>query len=288
MFPSIQQIEEVIESLEGVVYASLSAATPDMPGVRETFDRLWDDVSRFGPNLPDIHVRMPGLGDFHVPPPPPPPPPPKNVLDKLVDWCQENPWIVLGVGLGAGLLVGYGSHKYRVHRGQRVRHISTTSTSRERRQVVGASLISFLSITQAEGRYRPVVLGGDRPIGLPLILDLEKKGYIVITSVESSAAVESIESKTHGYVRALVLESANVRLPPFQTPFSSLNFPQARFCPDLPSLACVQSLPQVPSQLRGRPTCVSILPTIHPIRHLPPNSLCSIRPCSHAARAPPT
>lgn len=190
MFPSIQQIEEVLESLEGVVYASLSAATPDLPGVRETFNRLWDDVSRFGPNLPDIHVRMSGLGDFHVPPPPPPPPPPKNVLDKVVDWCQENPWIVLSVGLGAGLLVGYGSHKYRVHRKQRVRHISTTSTSRERRQVV-------------------VVLGGDRPIGLPLILDLEKKGYIVITSVESLAAVESVESKTHGYVRALVLESTN-------------------------------------------------------------------------------
>lgn len=48
-------------------------------------------------------------------------------------------------------------------------------------------------------------------MGLPLILELERRGYIVITSVESSAAVESIESKTHGYVRALVLESTNVR-----------------------------------------------------------------------------
>lgn len=65
--------------------------------------------------------------------------------------------------------------------------------------------------------YRPVVLGGDRPIGLPLILDLEKKGYIVITSVESSAAVESIESKAHGYVRALVLETTNVRYPVLQS-----------------------------------------------------------------------
>ena len=143
MFPSIQQIEEVLESLEDIVYASLSAATPDLPGVRETFDRLWDDVSRFGPNLPDIHVRMPGLGEFHVPPPPPPPPAPKNVVESLVDWCQGNPWTVLGVGLGAGLLVGYGSHKYRIHRRQRFRHISTASISRERRQVVGACLISF-------------------------------------------------------------------------------------------------------------------------------------------------
>lgn len=144
MFPSIQQIEEVLESLEDIVYASLSAATPDLPRVRETFDRLWDDVSRFGPNIPDIHVRVPGLGDFHVPPPPPPPPPPKGMVEDLIDWCQENPWTVLGVGVGAGLLVGYGSHKYRIHRRQRVRHISATSIPRERRQVIGAYLISSL------------------------------------------------------------------------------------------------------------------------------------------------
>ena len=215
MFPSIQQIEDVLESLEDIVYVSLSAATPDLPGVRETFNRLWDDVSRFGPNLPDIHVRVPSLGDFHVPPPPPPPPPTRTTVEKSIDWCQENPWTVLAIGLGAGLLVGYGSHKYRVHKRQRVRHISTASVPRERRQVIGAYLVSFLSALQAES-YHPVVLGGDRPIGLPLIIDLEKKGYIVITSVESSAAVESVESKTHGYVRALVLESTNVRPSTFQ------------------------------------------------------------------------
>ena len=39
----------------------------------------------------------------------------------------------------------------------------------------------------------------------------------MIASVESSAAVESIESKTHGYVRALVLESTNVRPPILRT-----------------------------------------------------------------------
>jgi len=151
MFPSIQQIEDVLESLEDIVYVSLSAATPDLPGVRETFNRLWDDVSRFGPNLPDIHVRVPSLGDFHVPPPPPPPPPPKSIVEKSIDWCQENPWAVLGLGLGAGLLVGYGSHKYRVYRRQRgVRHISTVSVPRERRQVVGAYSIPLLSAPSAK------------------------------------------------------------------------------------------------------------------------------------------
>jgi len=146
MFPSIQQIEGVLESLEDVVYASLSAATPNLPGVRETLNRLWDDVSRFGPNLPEIHVRVPSLGDFYVPPPPPPPPPPKTIVEKSIDWCQEHPWTVLGVGLGVGILVGYGSHKYRVHRKQKARHISTTSVPRERRQVVGACPIPLLLI----------------------------------------------------------------------------------------------------------------------------------------------
>ena len=80
--------------------------------------------------------------------------------------------------------------------------------------------------TQADGRNLPVVLGGDRPIGLPLILDLEKKGYIVITSVGDSASVESIESKTHGYVRALVLEPANVRSPSFN-PLQSAELPRS-------------------------------------------------------------
>ena len=55
-----------------------------------------------------------------------------------------------------------------------------------------------------------VVLGGDSPLGLPLILDLEKKGYIVVASVSTPEAVNEIESKCHGYVRALVLDPAEV------------------------------------------------------------------------------
>lgn len=54
------------------------------------------------------------------------------------------------------------------------------------------------------------MLGGDRPLALPLILDLEKKGYIVIASVATSDAVDDLEHKTHGYVRALVLDPSDV------------------------------------------------------------------------------
>jgi hypothetical protein len=56
-----------------------------------------------------------------------------------------------------------------------------------------------------------VVLGGDTPYGLPLIQDLEKKGYIVIASVSTPEAVDVLESKSRGFVKALVLNPSEVR-----------------------------------------------------------------------------
>lgn len=56
-----------------------------------------------------------------------------------------------------------------------------------------------------------MVLGGDTPYGVALITDLEKKGYIVIASVSTPEAVEVLESRTKGYVKALVLDPHEVR-----------------------------------------------------------------------------
>ena len=50
-------------------------------------------------------------------------------------------------------------------------------------------------------------------MGLPLILELEKQGYIVVTSVSSPEAVSNIESKGHGYIRALILDPNEVCSP---------------------------------------------------------------------------
>ncbi|KAJ3820634.1 hypothetical protein F5880DRAFT_1615398 [Lentinula raphanica] len=44
----------------------------------------------------------------------------------------------------------------------------------------------------------------DTPYGLPLILTLEQKGFIVITSVSSPESIEPLEKHCHGWVRALV------------------------------------------------------------------------------------
>ncbi len=56
-----------------------------------------------------------------------------------------------------------------------------------------------------------MVLGGDAPLGLPLISDLERKGYIVIASVSTPGAADLLERQSHGFVRALVLDPTEVR-----------------------------------------------------------------------------
>lgn len=190
MVPSIDEVEEYFQSLERFLTDSLVVASPALPNIREAVHRLWVDISRFGPpglsSFPDIHV--PGLGAFEVPPPPPPPPPPRTLVEKAGDWIIENPWksssIAVTALVGAGLLAGYTTfHMTHAHK----RRVRSTTVTPEKRQVV-------------------VVLGGDHPLGLPLIIELEQKGYIVITSVSTPEAVSSIESKGHGYVRALVLD----------------------------------------------------------------------------------
>ena len=56
------------------------------------------------------------------------------------------------------------------------------------------------------------MLGGDNPVALPLILALEKKGFIVIASVATPEAVDEIEQAGKGYVKALVLDPFEVRI----------------------------------------------------------------------------
>jgi hypothetical protein len=209
MVPTMEEIEDYLESLEELFFTSLSAATQDLPHIREAVYRLWEDVSRYGPSgLSNIHI--PVLRDFQIPPPPPPVPP-KSFLERSVDWVGVHPWktsgIVVGV-LGVGLLVGYASAQRRSYRVMRVK-----SATRERRQVVGAlfSDVSIIRMFIIDG-WPLVILGGDHPLGLPLIVELEKQGYIVITSVSSASSVDVVERACQGYVRALVLDPCEVHI----------------------------------------------------------------------------
>lgn len=145
MVPSVDEIEEYFQSLEHFLIDSLAAASPDIPNIREAVNRLWVDISRFGPpglsSFPEI--RVPGLGAFEVPPPPPPPPPPRSLIEKASDWFVEHPWKSSGIAvtvLGVGLLAGYTTYRMTHYHKRRLR--STTVTP-EKRQVVGVYLYSL-------------------------------------------------------------------------------------------------------------------------------------------------
>lgn len=56
------------------------------------------------------------------------------------------------------------------------------------------------------------MLGGDTPLAGPLLASLESSGFIVIATVSNADAVAELESRYHGYVRALVLDPKEVRL----------------------------------------------------------------------------
>jgi hypothetical protein len=85
------------------------------------------------------------------------------------------------------------------------------------------------------------VLGGDNPLALPLILALEKKGFIIIASVATPEAVDELEHAGKGYVKALVLDPFEVRpCLPGSSHFSHTMI--ARYNSDLPSLLGLRSI----------------------------------------------
>ncbi|KAJ7438448.1 hypothetical protein FB451DRAFT_1303450 [Mycena latifolia] len=175
MGSTMEQIEEYLEDM----FQTLE----NMP---HTIQQLWLDITRYGPQIPSFpEVHLPGgLGDFEIPPPPPPPPP-ASWIERSTAWVHENPRQTTGIvaGVVGTALISYGAVYMRKLKARRLR-----DKAHERRQVV-------------------VVLGGDTTaMALPLILDLERKGYIVITSVASADFGENLERRCQGYVRALVLD----------------------------------------------------------------------------------
>ena len=163
LLPTIEQIEDYLESVEELVVSSLSAATPDLGQVSEAIHRLWQDVLRHSPQA--VPATLKGLGAFEVPPPPPPPPPPKSFWENTADWVADHPWTTAGIGVGvvgAGLLVGYASP--RIHRRARVgarKHAAGgAAPSTERRQVI-SEYDSDCSVEYA--RQKPVRPGLYQP-----------------------------------------------------------------------------------------------------------------------------
>ncbi|KAH7104030.1 hypothetical protein BKA62DRAFT_695381 [Auriculariales sp. MPI-PUGE-AT-0066] len=162
--------------------ASLPASASDLA------NRIWQDIARYGPPLPQT-VSVPGIGSFELQAPPPPPPlAPPHWVDTTLDWVGERKVLVASAGLGAAAVVGYGLFRLRRAR-VAARNARAAAAARGRRRVV-------------------VVLGADSALGRQLVVDLEASGYIVIASASSPAAVEELERKAHGYTRVLVLDPA--------------------------------------------------------------------------------
>ncbi|KZS88373.1 hypothetical protein SISNIDRAFT_479952 [Sistotremastrum niveocremeum HHB9708] len=190
MVPSRDEIERYLEELDEWVITSLHSVTPEIPPLSTIAQRIWNDLAKFGPPaLPQI----PGLGSFEVPLPPPPPPPPKGLSEKISEWIVDHKWKAAAVGVGfvvgSGLLAGYAGYW------RRTRILSKSKKNGGRKRVAGIPAL--------------VVLGADSLIGLPLVLDLEKSGFIVIASVASPEAAENIQNQGHGYIRALILDPSD-------------------------------------------------------------------------------
>jgi len=109
-------------------------------------------------------------------------------------------------------------------------------------------------------------------LALPLIVDLEKKGYIVITSVATLKAVETIERECHGYVRALVLDPDEVCIIYKVVYISRLMHFKAWNDTDLPPFPRIDTVPPFSYQYSGRSSRFPILTPLHSLCHITSHS----------------
>ena len=145
MMPTIDEVEQYFEAVECLFADALAAASFDLPNVREAVNRLWIDITRYGPpgitSLPEIHGGR--LGPFELPPPPPSTPLPRSLTEKAGDWLKEHPWIVSGVvvsTVGVGLFAGYCVLSTRYPSRRRIKPAAMVP---EKRQVVGTLRYPF-------------------------------------------------------------------------------------------------------------------------------------------------
>ena len=150
--PTRDQIEDYIESIEEYVSTSFTTVAPDIQAITDAINRLWFDITRFGPpELPSLQD-IPGLGNFEIPPPRPLPPPPELTwMEEVQEWTGRHRLTTAAVCVGLGLAVAYGAvtlhSRSRVQvAGRRVR-----GEGAARRKVVGTCarlLVFFMILTK--------------------------------------------------------------------------------------------------------------------------------------------
>lgn len=202
------------EELNAYVDAYVEAVTDYIQGVGdhlgEIYGRLASDVER---HLPGVTV--PGLGSFEIPAPQPALELTANTeplswyqLGFIEDERTRRRVMIAGVAsLGLGL--GWGTWSYLRSRNMKRKRKESLDKSKLRREVVGKL---FQSPSLRYLTFYIVVLGGDTIAGPALVHSLEKRGYVVITSVSTPDAVDQLEKKSKGNVKALVLNPKEVLL----------------------------------------------------------------------------
>lgn len=110
-----------------------------------------------------------------------------------------------------------------------------------------------------------VLLGGDHPLALPIIHELEQQGYIIIASVESPEYVQELERKCNGFVRALALDPSDVSI---HTPKSCIYI--AYVCFPTSQIRFLSSCARLPQPCRADSPSMH-LATLMP--HRPPNPI---------------
>ncbi|KIM28967.1 hypothetical protein M408DRAFT_329012 [Serendipita vermifera MAFF 305830] len=174
--PSQEELEEYLAALSDYAHTVHHQ-------IQDVYHRLASDIQRHGP------YTVPGL-TFEIPAPapviePPAPPLPWYQLGFIEDDTTRRRVAIAAVA-GVGLSIGLGSWTYlKIQDGKRKRKDSI-DRHKMRKEVV-------------------VVLGGDTLVGPALVHALEKRGYVVIASVSTSQAIEQLEKKSKGNVKALVL-----------------------------------------------------------------------------------
>jgi hypothetical protein len=204
MLPTQEELDAYVESVTEYV-KSVSDSLYDLYG------RLVSDIQRHGP-WPVVSV--PGLGSFEVPAPqppldPPPAPLPWYRLGFIEDAEIRHRVMIAGVA-GVGLGIGWGTWTYIRHKNSKRKRKESLDKSKLRREVVGKPLLQ-LGATYAHCPLPfQVVLGGDTLAGPALVHSLEKRGYVVLVSVSGPDAVDQLEKKSKGNVKALVLNPKEV------------------------------------------------------------------------------
>ena len=117
---------------------------------------------------------------------------------------------------------------------------------------------------------------------------LEATGYIVVTSVSSPESVSAIESKSHGFIRALVLDPNEVRQS-LVVSTTLLNSPLAWYHPSLSPVTSLHPVTTVPHFNCRRSLCSQSISSTHSICCIIINHariFCALCPCSTRTNLP--